>query len=225
MARCIMKWNYQNLRMLLYRPTLLILANNGAEQATKENDILAVDRCRELALRNIEDISNDWERHQMSGWNGVWMMYQATMIPLLSILWQPHSPSVPEWHRQVEVTLGVLDVMEEWSLSAARSREVIRRIHDATRLLSKTGGDDSHRDAIQNGLYDEGISMAPVQLDMDETLNMIEQGWMADLNGMIWDHQAPTLALAEPEHHQGFEQEYRPMGYAEMGIGQMYHNQ
>ncbi|KAI0482115.1 fungal-specific transcription factor domain-containing protein [Xylariaceae sp. FL0804] len=134
MARCIMKWRYQNLRMLLHRPVLLNLASSGASHAA-EHDIAAVEACRDLAKQTIEDIAREWTRNQMSGWNAVWFLYQAAMIPLVSIFWQWDSPRVRDWQKQIETILELLDAMEDWSLAARRSREVVWRMYEASRQL------------------------------------------------------------------------------------------
>ncbi|KAI1823586.1 fungal-specific transcription factor domain-containing protein [Xylaria intraflava] len=133
-ARCLMKWRYQNLRMLLHRPVLLNLASSGASHAT-EHDIAAIEVCRELAKQTIEDIAREWTRNQMSGWNAVWFLYQAAMIPLVSIFWQWDSSRVPDWQKQIETILELMDGMEDWSLAARRSREVIWRMYEASRQL------------------------------------------------------------------------------------------
>lgn len=138
MARCIMKWRYQNLRMLLHRPVLLSLASNGQTHGT-EHDIQAIDACREMAKQTIEDIAREWTRNQMSGWNAVWFLYQAAMIPLVSLFWQWSSPLVPEWQKQLETVIELLESMEDWSLAARRSREVVYRMYEASRQL------DMHR--------------------------------------------------------------------------------
>ncbi|KAL1837640.1 hypothetical protein VTJ49DRAFT_3560 [Mycothermus thermophilus] len=130
MARCIMKWRYQNLRMLLHRPVLLSLASSGLNPHTQacDADLAAIETCRDLAAQTIEDIAREWARNQMSGWNAVWFLYQAAMVPLVSVFWQWGSPRVPEWLKQIEAVLDLLEVMEEWSLAARRSREVVWRM-------------------------------------------------------------------------------------------------
>jgi hypothetical protein len=137
MARCIMKWRYQNLRMLLHRPVLLSLASSGINPHTQacEADLAAIETCRDLAAQTIEDIAREWARNQMSGWNAVWFLYQAAMVPLVSVFWQWGSPRVPEWLKQIQAVIDLLEVMEEWSLAARRSREVVWRMYDAARQL------------------------------------------------------------------------------------------
>ncbi|KAJ2898236.1 C6 transcription factor [Zalerion maritima] len=129
-ARCIMKWRYQNLRMLLHRPVLLSLASANSTHAA-EPDVAAVDVCRDLAKQTIDDIAREWTRNQMSGWNAVWFLYQAAMVPLVSLFWQYSSPCVPDWYKQLETVLELLEAMEDWSLAARRSREVVWRMYEA----------------------------------------------------------------------------------------------
>ena len=131
-SRCIMKWRYQNLRMLIHRPVLLGLAASG-QTHPPEAEAEAVEACRELAKQTIEDIAHEWSRNQMSGWNAVWFLYQAAMVPLVSVFWQLSSPLVPGWHKQIETVLSMLEAMEEWSLAAHRSREVVWRMYEASR--------------------------------------------------------------------------------------------
>lgn len=135
MARCVMKWRYQNLRMLLHRPVLLSLASSGLNPHTQacDSDLAAIDTCRELAAQTIDDMAREWTRNQMSGWNAVGFLYQAAMVPLVSVFWQWGSPRVPAWLRQVETVLELLEAMQEWSLAARRSREVVWRMYEASR--------------------------------------------------------------------------------------------
>jgi hypothetical protein len=71
----------------------------------------------------------------MSGWNAVWFLYQAAMVPLVSVFWQWGSPRVPEWLKQIETILELLEAMEEWSMAARRSREVVWRMYEASRAI------------------------------------------------------------------------------------------
>src|SRR6266536_3459852 len=48
-ARCVMKWRYQNLRVVLHRPVLLNLANRGSEAVHSTEDLAAVAKCRQIA--------------------------------------------------------------------------------------------------------------------------------------------------------------------------------
>ena len=204
MARCLMKWRYQNLRMLLHRPVLLSLASSGLNPHTQacDADLSAIDTCRDLAAQTIEDIAREWARNQMSGWNAVWFLYQAAMVPLVSVFWQWGSPHVPEWLKQIEAVLDLLEVMEEWSLAARRSREVVWRMYEAARQLVAqqrasasptlqvlTGADGmlmpSPGAADAAGLHMSPIGLEPI--DGMGLMGLLDQGGLwGDLDGMYW---------------------------------------
>ncbi|KAI1456623.1 fungal-specific transcription factor domain-containing protein [Annulohypoxylon moriforme] len=202
-ARCIMKWRYQNLRMLLHRPVLLNLASSGASHAA-EHDIAAIEACRDLAKQTIEDISREWSRNQMSGWNAVWFLYQAAMIPLVSIFWQWDSPRVQDWQKQIETILELLEAMEDWSLAARRSREVVWRMYEASRQLEPAllrQSQQSPMSRLQVVTDPTGVSMGPISADGGDLhmspiglepegfggmMGMLDQHGLWDLDGMLW---------------------------------------
>ncbi|KAK4152773.1 lactose regulatory protein LAC9 [Chaetomidium leptoderma] len=215
MARCLMKWRYQNLRMLLHRPVLLSLASSGLNPHTQacDADLAAIETCRELAAQTIDDIAREWARNQMSGWNAVWFLYQAAMVPLVSVFWQWGSPRVPEWLKQIEAVLDLLEVMEEWSLAARRSREVVWRMYEAARQLvaQQRGASASSPTTIQvltgadgmlmpsPGSADAaGLHMSPIGLEPVDGLGMMglltEGGLWGDLDGMYWGQSAAAAA-------------------------------
>ncbi|KAK1969861.1 fungal-specific transcription factor [Colletotrichum sublineola] len=197
-ARCIMKWRYQNLRMLLHRPVLLSLASNSTLSQVGEQDITAIETCRELAKHTIEDIAREWTRNQMSGWNAVWFLYQAAMIPLVSVFWEWNSPRVPEWHQQIETILDLLEAMEDWSLAAKRSREVVWRMYEASRQPSVRS-----ESPLQGMNSDQGLLLAEPELHMSPIglepegmgmMGMLDQHGLWDLDGMHWS-QSPDQSV------------------------------
>jgi hypothetical protein len=129
-----MKWRYQNLRAVLYRPVLLNLAYCGNEETASQEDLAAVNTCRAIAKQTIEDIAREWTPNQMLGWNAVWLMYQASMIPLVSIFWESwNSQLVRECQAQIETVLEAFEGMADWSLAARRSREVLSKLYEASK--------------------------------------------------------------------------------------------
>jgi hypothetical protein len=229
-ARCIMKWRYQNLRMLLHRPVLLTMASNGMASSVAEQDIAAVETCREMAKATIEDIAGEWTRNQMSGWNAVWFLYQAAMIPLVSIFWEWNSPQVGEWQKQIETILELLDAMEDWSLAARRSREVVWRMYEASRQLSVMRGDAAA--AATTGVTtpsiptdpalligtDSEFHLSPIGLETDEMIGMLGQQGIWDLDGMYWGQaQGPLPHDTTAATMCDIDENMMAMDYASMG--------
>ena len=220
LVRSVMKWRYQNLRMLLHRPTLLSLASNDASVSISEADCATAETCRKLAKSTIEDISKEWARNQMSGWNAVWFLYQAAMIPLVSIFWQWNSVQVPEWQKQVETVIELLEVMEDWSLAAKRSREVVYRMYEASRQPSVTLGDASlQRSVIEQGLMmtNSDFHMSLVGAGTDEVGDMVDQHCMWDLDTLQWPQSHSKEHSPDSGVFMTNNDAIMPMDFATMG--------
>ncbi|KAH8903082.1 hypothetical protein BR93DRAFT_206773 [Coniochaeta sp. PMI_546] len=191
-VRCVMKWRYLNLRMLLHRPALLALAGGPSRFVGGPDDVVAVDNCRNLAAETIEDIGRKWKRNQLSGWHAAWFLYQAAIVPLVSIFWQWGSASVPEWQQQVERVLELLEAMEDWSPVAGRSREAVRRMYDASRRQAahdRLGhGDNAAEQSAVTACppTEELLSSYGAFQDM-EPMGLLECQTLWDMNGMLWD--------------------------------------
>jgi hypothetical protein len=194
-ARCIMKWRYQNLRMLLHRPVLLSIASSGMGAPVTEQDMSAIDTCREMAQATIDDIAREWTRNQMSGWNAVWFLYQAAMIPLVSIFWQWNSPHLAEWQKQIETIIGLLDAMEEWSLAARRSREVVWRMYEASRQQPVMRSEEAlHALCTDPALLmgENDFHMSPIEFEGEDLMGSLDQQGLWDLDGMCWGQNQDT---------------------------------
>lgn len=154
-ARCVMKWRYQNLRLVLHRPVLLNIANrssssrsaNGERKSSytpSPEELAAIEACRGIAKETIEDIYKEWSPNQMIGWNAVWFLYQASMVPLISLFWENwNTAKVLEWQNQLEKVLDLFASMAEWSLAARRSLEVVSKMYEASKRTTGQIGNGS----------------------------------------------------------------------------------
>jgi hypothetical protein len=138
MARAVIKWRYQNLRILLHRSVLLDAALRGVpHHQLLPREQRAIDHCRSIANDTIIDIAAEWTPNQMSGWNAVWFLFQATMIPLVSIFSEKENlGDLGKWRGEIETSLRLFEHMESWSVQAKRSREVVARIYEASKLAT-----------------------------------------------------------------------------------------
>lgn len=210
-ARCVMKWRYQNLRIVLHRPVLLNLANRGNRIVPSSAELAAIEKCRATAKQTIEDITHEWARNQVSGWNGVWFLYQASMIPLVSIFWENwNRAQVGEWQGQVEMVLDGLGAMADWSLSARRSREVVSKMYEACkrpvtragspRLNARMNGASGYQNGVSSDNVDEGDlqlqemseqqeqNQGYTEMTMEEGMGFLENQNIWDLDGMLWSN-------------------------------------
>ncbi|KAF2163058.1 hypothetical protein M409DRAFT_68696 [Zasmidium cellare ATCC 36951] len=84
--RLVMHWWYLTMRLLLYRPYLLTASLRGHPRIVSSvEESAAVDKCCSIAGEMIENINFSCPGELIAGWNAVWLMYQAVMVPLLSL--------------------------------------------------------------------------------------------------------------------------------------------
>jgi hypothetical protein len=128
--RAVLKWRYQNLRILLYRPILLFSAIcQKSRQDLSETEIDAIEKCRTVASETIVDIASERVPDQISGWNATWFLFQASMIPLVSIFWEKDDiVNTGKWQSQLEMVLQLLNHMTIWSPVAQKCHEVLSSI-------------------------------------------------------------------------------------------------
>ncbi|KAL9108320.1 MAG: hypothetical protein Q9227_006919 [Pyrenula ochraceoflavens] len=135
-VRAIMRWRYQAARMILHRPVFLSYAlRRMPAEAIRAEEKEAIDKCRAAAAETIEDIATSFRPNQFSGWNATWQLYQASMVPLLSLFSDYQNPEIVESaSRQIECALSTFARMERWSQTAKRSHEVVSRIFEVSKI-------------------------------------------------------------------------------------------
>jgi hypothetical protein len=141
--RNVMRWRYLLSRVILHRPVLLWYAMRRMPFDDLADDKkTAVDTCRDVTADLINDIGTTWKGQkecQMSGWNATWLLYQAVMVPVLSLFCDTLDSEVVERSRhQVESALETFSQLQRWSSTAKRSYEVVSRIYEASRRHTDT---------------------------------------------------------------------------------------
>ena len=179
--RAVMHWRYQNLRMLMHRPFLLAAALRRQPFSTMSaEEKVTVGRCRIIAAQTITDIDLTCEQNLIAGWNAVWMMYQAVMVPLVSLFSFLSSPSAyladgsprksadnvdgavygsgggdedaEKWRQQIETALFFFDKMQRYSVAAKKSKDVVQRLYEASKHISQLHTQQHHQPPV-NSLY------------------------------------------------------------------------
>ena len=134
----VMRWRYLLARVILHRPVLLWYAMRKMPFENLSDDKkTAIDLCRDVTANLISDIASTWRAQkqcQMSGWNATWLMYQAVMMPLLSLFTDSlDADTVQRSQQQVETALATFSELQEWSNTARWSLDVVTRIYEASR--------------------------------------------------------------------------------------------
>lgn len=132
-VRFVMKWRFQNIRIVLHRPVLLNAALRRCQYANlSAEERVAIGKCRLIAAKTIEDIASECLPDLISGWNAVWFTFQACMVPLVSLFSDHSIPEEAEkWRASIEIALEFFERSKPWSIAAKRSQDAVSRLYQA----------------------------------------------------------------------------------------------
>lgn len=138
-ARGLMNARYQNLRLVIHRPRLLIttLRQTPLEELLSDDKDI-VEKCRAIASEIIVDVKRDWFPVQQIVRNSVWFLFQGCLVSLLGLFSDPNHKLKEKWTKDVETSLSLLDEMSSWSLVVQRTREVVATIYEACKKNSES---------------------------------------------------------------------------------------
>jgi len=194
----------------MHRPYLIAASLCRVPEANlSEQDIYAIRKCRVLAGQAIMTIDQTCQDTLIAGWNAVWLMYQAVMVPLISLSTLYTSPKAApdgssttttvtcdsggealEWQAQVQTAIGLFDRMSQYSLAAARSKIVVEQMLQACKDMGSINSNQGA--AQQEPAPDNNGNMAS---DFHSSLNNFNEGMLDfDLQdpdmGFLWDDMA-----------------------------------
>ncbi|KAF2641895.1 hypothetical protein P280DRAFT_541382 [Massarina eburnea CBS 473.64] len=137
-VRFVMKWRFQNIRIVLHRPILLSTALRRCPfNVLSAEEKVAVGKCRIVAAKTIEDMSNECQPDLISGWNAVWFTFQACMVPLVSLFSDTSMPEeAGKWKASIETALAFFERSKPWSIAAKRSLDAVSKLYQAYKAQS-----------------------------------------------------------------------------------------
>ncbi|KAG7101679.1 Lactose regulatory protein LAC9 like [Verticillium longisporum] len=137
-AREFLRNRYLNVRLVLSRPFLLYLAHDSAKQrifAPEEEQM--IDTCRSIAAEAIDAITLHWTPNHIHVWNSAWYLFQACMVPLLSIAmetaWRPgiFPERVDRWSASLTKALDIFNDMKPWMRESDRAAHMVATLFQA----------------------------------------------------------------------------------------------
>jgi hypothetical protein len=208
-VRLVMKWRFQNIRIVLHRPVLLSTALRRCPFAnlTAEEKV-AVGKCRIIAAKTIEDISNECLPDLISGWNAVWFTFQACMVPLVSLFADSSMPEeIEKWKHSIETALAFFERSKPWSIAAKRSKDAISKLYQAYKCQFTVHGQidqtqaqhhfTNNGGAVMEGHFDYNNVPDVAALSMNTAVWGNDPNAMQQLNGywddMMWDTNLPDM--------------------------------
>ncbi|KAL5360662.1 fungal-specific transcription factor domain-containing protein [Aspergillus floccosus] len=132
-AREFLRNRYYNARLILSRCFLLYMAY---EDTTRRHPQPAEQQmaslCRSIAEETIDAIALHWVPNRTQVWNSAWYLFQACMVPLLSIAMANTSdPAVVDpadvtvWYASLHKALDTFSEMSPWMRSSDRAPNIV----------------------------------------------------------------------------------------------------
>jgi len=206
-VRLVMKWRFQNIRIVLHRPVLLSTALRRTPFITlSAEEKVAVGKCRLIAAKTIEDMAAECPDDLISGWNACWFAFQASMVPLVSLFSDASNPDdVEKWRRTVETALAFFARIMPYSIAAKRSADAVAKLYDAYKIAAEAAETAAATTHFNSYLGVEGLDPNGVPQDVTGGMGGMGGGmgtWsdpasMGNLSGfwddMMWDTNLPDM--------------------------------
>ncbi|KAI1370329.1 fungal-specific transcription factor domain-containing protein [Hypoxylon crocopeplum] len=165
-AREFMRNRYLNIRLILMRSLILYLAHSRIQKAQlspEEHQI--IDTCRIVAGEAIDSIALYWTPNRIHVWNSAWYLFQACMIPLLSIVIEgsrsdPNAESLTSARASLVKALETFSEMKPWMRASDRGPDIVAAIYEAIIGEAEGAGRTPSQDGDSNffGWYDEQLT-------------------------------------------------------------------
>ncbi|KAI2467310.1 fungal-specific transcription factor domain-containing protein [Annulohypoxylon bovei var. microspora] len=190
-AREFMRNRYLNIRLILMRSLILYLAHGRIQKAQlSAEELRIIDTCRIVAGEAIDSIALYWTPNRVHVWNSAWYLFQACMVPLLSIVIEssrsnPTTESSTSARASLVKALETFSEMKPWMRASDRGPDIVTSIYEAITGEAEGVGRTPSQDGDSNffGWYDEQLTFG-TELDWGSFLRD------DDLNGTLFTTQA-----------------------------------
>ncbi|KAK0123818.1 lactose regulatory protein lac9 and GAL4-like protein [Cadophora gregata] len=137
LARYRLSWRTWNLRIILFRPTVLRWATHLWATGPQKN--LAADeadeKCRMLCLESARDTIASISEYmagnltsRLGSWYMLYFLFQAGLIPVIFLITMPTHPSAQSWLEDLRITKNLLSFVAVNNRLAERCLETIDRM-------------------------------------------------------------------------------------------------
>ncbi|KAI8960653.1 fungal-specific transcription factor domain-containing protein [Daldinia sp. FL1419] len=165
-AREFMRNRYLNIRLIIMRSLILYLAHSRIQKAQlSAEEFQIIDTCRTVAGEAIDSIALYWTPNRIHVWNSAWYLFQACMIPLLSIVIEQSRPepspgSLALARASLVKALETFQEMKPWMRASDRGPDIVAAIYEAITGEAEVAGRTPSQDGDSNffGWYDEQLT-------------------------------------------------------------------
>ena len=177
----LMEMRYQNSRLLLYRPRLLIAAllRRPVEKLPPDEE-RAVRSCRSIAHEIIAHTSSDKFYSSFTIRNATWYLFQACLVPLIGLFSDGDSVDTEIWKQDVESVIRTLSLHTGTSSTVNRTLEVIASLYAASSTDSRTHSSPDTNLYVPQDLWND-----------DSLFEFFRMDWDYDFeNQYMWDSES-----------------------------------
>lgn len=165
-AREFMRNRYLNIRLILMRSLILYLAHSRIQKAhLSTEELQIIDTCRIVASEAIDSIALYWTPNRIHVWNSAWYLFQACMVPLLSIVIEssrsePSTEFLTSARASLVKALETFSEMKPWMRASDRGPDIVAAIYEAITGEIEGAGRTPSQDGDSNffGWYDEQLT-------------------------------------------------------------------
>ncbi|KAH8701549.1 fungal-specific transcription factor domain-containing protein [Talaromyces proteolyticus] len=134
--RDTIRWRYIIQRMHLYRPALLSYAMRRIPfAALRAEERSTIETCISLSADAIHDIGASAANcsNQILGWRGVWFIFQAVVVPLVTLYIEDETnvALTGNCHSSIKMAIATLVRMQSWSPTGSRTLKCVCTIYEA----------------------------------------------------------------------------------------------
>ncbi|OTB01142.1 hypothetical protein M426DRAFT_14715 [Hypoxylon sp. CI-4A] len=166
-AREFMRNRYLNIRLILKRSLILYLGHSRIQKSllsTEELQIITT--CRIVASEAIDSIALYWIPNRIHVWNSAWYLFQACMVPLLSIVVEgsrsdPSAESLNLARASLVKALETFSEMKPWMRASDRGPDIVAALYEGVTGEAEGAGRTPSQDSDSNffGWYDEQLTI------------------------------------------------------------------
>lgn len=246
MPRLVLYWWYMTLRVLAHRPLLLSTALRRLPfGGLSEEERTIVAKCQKLAGHTIEDIDRSCPDEMIASWTAVWLMYQAVMVPLVSVFLHTSlqhttgaraasDEEVEAWRQQIRTAISFYS-RKDVNISQ-KCKVMLQRLYDANCTIEQatvlpTSGSYLPDSQWDSGMPSRSTQFVPMTVDsldrspsganLDQWLQTYEESLDASTawNDMMWAYSAGSREVNEEALFEDlqFSTTQPPVDYANAG--------
>lgn len=191
LTRYRLLWRVKNFQVIMFRPFILqrvlLVGDNRQRLPPDLTNSQAEQECRRICIRSaretiglVHEFLDQFQHSSISNWYALYFLFQASLIPIISLSAEPNAADAPAWLQDVAHTKEILLSLTAQNCLAARFYDVIERLS---------------QQFLQPAYGNTAIEPMPMNFRNE---------WMSDIYSLVFDFSKPPNGLDENSLPPGF---------------------